>query len=288
MMKKYKTILLIAFAVLVLMLIQTGTSAAYQLGWKNIRHQVEESGDSFNRLAFEVWDDSGNYVDSASVVTDVILRPPLPNGDPDPSGTPVNLTAINFEPLLDYYGSRFNTITSAWEYNTPIQISEFNANILDPMVIGTYTLEVSTDTGPTLIEQIDFEFLLDLPVISSRTFQIQTDSTGNLFWTWDVSEELITLAKTYDLQIRAGVAALVSGELVALYWPNVPIEMGHSFTPSSIYQDLVSRADVIRFGFQVRTSNNNARAYSKRIDVQDPSSQVSIFPKKSTVVVPLF
>ena len=37
-----------------------------------------------------------------------------------------------------------------------MEITEFNANILDPMVIGTYTFEVSTDTGPPLIGQIAF------------------------------------------------------------------------------------------------------------------------------------
>ena len=169
-----------------------------------------------------------------------------------------------------------------------MQISDFNADILDPLVIGNYTLEVTMDSGPSLIGQIDFDFLLDLPIISSRTFQIHTDSAGNLYWTWDIPEELLTLAKTYDLQIRAGVGAMVSGEIVALYWPNVPVEMGSSFAPSSIYQDLVSRADVIRFWFQVRTSNNNARAYSKRIDVQDLSSPVSITPKKNVVVIPFF
>jgi len=289
-MKIFRITLRITFVVLALMLIQAGTSAAYQyqLGWKVIQHRVDESGGSLNRLAFEILEDSGDYVGSSSVVTGVILRPPLPNGDPDPTGTPVNLTTIEFSPLFDFYGSRFNTTNSAWEYNTPMPISDFYADILDPLVIGAYTLEVSVDDGQTLIGTIDFDFLLNLPVISSRTFQIHTDSAGNLHWTWDIPEQLLTLAKTYDLQIRAGVAALVSGELVALYWPNVPIEMGSSFAPSSIYQDLVSRADVIRFGFQVRTSNNNARAYSNRIDVQDLSSPVSIIPKKNVVVIPLF
>jgi hypothetical protein len=278
-MKRYRITLLITFVVLALMLIQTGTSAAYQLGWKNIQHRVYESGSTINRLVFEIHNDSGDDVANASVVTGAVLK--------DPSGTPVNLTTLNFIPLL-YYGSRFNTTSSAWEHNTLLEISEFHANILDPLIIGTYTLEVSMDSGPTLIGQIAFDFLLDLPIISSRTFQIHTDSAGNLYWTWDVPEELLTLAKTYDLQIRAGVGAMVNEQNVALYWPNVPVEMGSSFAPSSIYQDLVSRSDEIHFWFQVRSSNSNAIANSNTIVVKDLSSPVSVTPKKSVVVVPLY
>ncbi len=287
-MRVTRLALLATFVVLALTLFQTGISAGYQLGWTSIQHRVTESGATINRLAFEILDDSGNYVDSAGVVTNAILRPPQPNGDPDPGGIPVNLTTLNFSPLFDFYGSRFNTTNSAWEYSTPIQISDFNANILDPLIIGTYILEVTMDSGPTLIEQIEFGFLLDLPVISSRTFQIHTDSAGNLHWSWDVPKDLLALAQTYDLQIRAGVGAIDNGVLVALYWPNVPVEMCSSFAPSTIYQDLISRSDQIEFYFQVRTSNNFARAYSNTIVVKDISSPVSIFPKMGTVVIPLF
>lgn len=83
------------------------------------------------------------------------------------------------------------------------------------------------------------------------------------------------------------MAAIANGQTVALYWPNIPVEMGSSFAPSSIYQDLVRRADEIHFRVQVRTSNNNARAYSNKIEVKDLSSPVSVIPKKSVVVVPL-
>jgi hypothetical protein len=69
-----------------------------------------------------------------------------------------------------------------------------------------------------------------------------------------------------------------NGQNVALYWPNVPVEMGFSFTPSSIFQELVNMSDEIHFWFQVRTSNNNARAYSKTIVVQDLSSPISVTP----------
>ena len=280
MTKRIRITLLITVVALALILIQAGTSAAYQLEWHVIQHRVYESGGSLNRLAFDIIDDSGNYVSSANVVTGVVLKAP--------NGSAVNLSTLNFDPLFDYYGARFDLGSSAWVYYTPMQISEFRANILDPLVIGNYTLEVSMENEELLTGVIAFDFLLDLPIISSRTFQIHTDSAGNLYWTWDIPEQLLTLSKTYDLQIRAGVAAMVNGQNVALYWPNVPVEMGSSFAPSAIFQDLVSRSDEIQFWFQVRSSNNNARAYSNTIVVKDLSSPVSVTPKKNVVVVPLF
>jgi hypothetical protein len=280
-MKKSRIALCVSFVALAIVFIQARTSQAYQLDWKVIQHRVYESGDSLNRLAFEIKDDSGNYVSSADVVTDVVLK--------DPSGNPVTLSTLGFDPLYDFYGSRFDLASSSWIYYTPspLPISDFGAEIIDPLVIGTYTLEVTMDNWQILTGTIDFDFLLDLPVISARTFQIHTDSAGNLHWTWDIPKQLLTLAKTYDIQIRAGVAAMLNGELIAMYWPNVPVEMGSSFTPRSIVQDLLNGADEIIFAFQVRTSNNNARSYSNRIHVNDLSSPVSITPKKNAVVIPL-
>ena len=280
-MKRKRITLIITFVALALIVIQTRTSAAYQLEWTSVQHRVYESGGSLNLLIFDIQDDSGNYVGSASAVTGVVLK--------NPSGSPVNLATLKFSPLYDYFGSRFDLATSRWDYSTPMKLSDFSADILDPLVIGTYTLEVSMENGQTLTGQIDFNFLLNLPIISSRTFQIHTDSDGNLHWTWDIPKQLLTLAKTYDLQIRAGVGAYDNGQLIGLYWPNVPVEMGYSFAPSSIYQDLVSRADDIKYSFQVRSSNNNARAYSKTIVVQDLFSPVSVTPtpKEDILIVPI-
>ena len=194
---------------------------------------------------------------------------------------------LNFEGPFEYIGARFFPDDSRWDHYTPFQLTDFYADIESPLVTGEYTLEVSMENGQNLSATINLEFLLDLPIISSRTFQIQTDSSGNVHWTWDIPEQLLLLAKTYDITVRAGVAAMVNGEMVALYWPNLPVEVGYSIVPGSIYQDLVNQADEIRFAFQVRTSNNNARSYPRRIIEAPPSSVVSIIPKKNVVVVPL-
>ena len=276
-MKIRKARYIILFALFYL-LIYAGTVVAYELDWYVIQHRVHESQQLSNRLAFEIQDDSGNYVNSKSVVTAVVLK--------YPNGSTVTLGELLFE-YYQYIGARFFPDSSQWNFYSPEMLSDFFADIESPLVIGTYTLEVTMENGQILTKPIHFDFLLDLPVISSRSFQIHTDSTGNVHWTWRIPEQLLSLAKTYDLQVRAGVDAKFNGETVALYWPNLPIEVGYSIVPSYIYQDLVNQADEIRFTFQVRTSNNNARAYSKTIIISNPSSTVSVVPKKTAVVIPL-
>ena len=275
-MKIRKASYIILF-VLFYLLIHAGTVVAYGLGWSSIQHRVAEYRESYNRIQFDIRDDSGNYVNSKSLVTGVVLK--------YPNGTTVTLGELMLE-YYQYIVAQFLPDSSQWNHSPPEMISGFFADIESPLVIGTYTLEVSMENGQILTTTTNFDYLLDLPIISSRSFQIHTDSTGNVHWTWRIPEQLLSLANTYDLQVRAGVAAMFNGEMVALYWPNLPIEVGYSIVPSSTYQNLVNQADELHFLFQVRTSNNNARAYSKII-ISDPSNTVSIVPKKTVVVIPL-
>jgi hypothetical protein len=139
----------------------------------------------------------------------------------------------------------------------------------------------------THIKTIDFEEIIDLPIISYRTFQIHSDLDGNIHWTWNIPKQLLELAETYNLSVRAGVSAYENNVLTALFWPNIPIHMGFCFVPASTYNYLKSKGDSIYFSFQVRTNNSQCRSYTKRTFITDLNSPVSIIPKKSVVVVPL-
>jgi hypothetical protein len=271
-MKRIRTFLHVFFVVLAILVIREGTCEAYKLGWTSIQHRTYESEIPSNKLAFEVTDDFDLYINDANVVTSVILK--------YPNGTSVGLSSLIFNPLYNYFRSEFNLDNTSWEFYPAIQISEFRADITTPLVIGSYTLEVNMINGEKLTKQINYDTFLDLPYISSRTFQIHSDSFDNIHWTWDIPKQLLTLADTYDLRIRAGVAAMVNGQITALYWPNVPVEVGYSFLPSQTYRNLIGAADLIRFIFQVRTTNNCARAYSKAIDIKDLSSPIYISPQK--------
>ena len=276
-MKIRKVSYIILFA-LFYFVIQAGTIYAYEFYYPpTIQHRVIENQAPINRLAFEVKDDFGDF-GSEITVTGVVLK--------YPNGSNVTLGDLTYEPFI-YYRSNFNPNNSCWSYNTPFLYQYFYAIIESPLVTGAYTIEVTMENGQILTTTINFDFLLDLPIISSRTFQIQTDSSGNVHWTWQIPEKLFALAESYDLIVRPGISAYSGGKFVALYYPALPVEVGYAITPSNIFQELVNQADEIQFSCQVRTTNNNARSNSKNIIISDPSYTVSIVPKKTAVVIPL-
>ena len=280
MSKNAKVVLFISL-ILAVTPFQANTSIAYTLDWVAIQYRVYESGNPVNRLAIEI-KDGDNYVASASAVTSYTLR--------NPNGSLVNLSNKRFDSLWDHYGARYRLDTAAWEFFPPQKLSEFYADILDPIVTGQYTVQVVMENAQVLQQTIDVLYLVDIPPISSRSYQVHTDLDGNLYWTWDIPKELLALAEThpeYNLQFRAGLSVYNNGQWVALYWPNIPVQMGFSFVPALMIQELLSKGDEIRFTLQVRTGNSNSRAYSNSIAVKDFSSPVSITPKKSVVVVPM-
>ena len=287
-MKKLWVLSTIVIVFSLLMLINARVVAAYELLSPSIQHRVYDYKPGFNNLAFNLKDGSGNFVTDASTVSSVILRYPKPNGDPDPSGTPVQLGTLNFS-HNDFISARFDTVNAEWVYNSAYPLSQFDAEFQGTLVPGTYTIEVTTDDMVTHIQTIEVAEIINLPAISYRTFQIHSDLDGNIHWTWDIPKELLDLAATYNLSVRAGVSARENDVQTALFWPNIPVQMGFCFVPANIYNFLKSKGDTIYFGFQVRTNYlNQARSYTKSIKITDLNSPVSIIPKKSAVVIPLF
>lgn len=287
-MNKSMILSTIVIVLSLLIAINARVAAAYELDWVSIQHRVYDYKPGFNHLAFNLKDGSGNYVSDANSVDNVILRYPLPNGDPDPNGTPVQLGTLEFEPLLDFITARFDTANAEWIYDPSYPLSEFGAEFQGTLVTGNYTLEVTTDDMVTHTKTINFEEIINLPAISYRTFQIHSDLDGNIHWTWDIPKELLELAATYNLSFRTGVAAFDNDVLTALVWPNIPIHKGSCFIPASTYNFLKSKGDLVTFGCQVRTNNSQARSSTKSIQITDLISPVSIIPQKSVVVVPLF
>lgn len=111
----------------------------YQFAWNIIQHRVHASQATDNRLAFEIQDDSGNYVESKSTVTTVVLK--------YPDGSPVKLGELLFEGPYEYIGAGFYAGGPGWYFNDPEQISVFFSDIESPLVTGAYTLEESMITG---------------------------------------------------------------------------------------------------------------------------------------------
>ena len=279
-MKRGRIALYITSVTLVFLTIQARITEAYQLDGASIRYQVYKSKNSTFLLQFFIKEDSGDYVSTADVVTEVVLK--------IKDGAALSLSALDFIPLYGFFGSYYNPVDYQWVYYPYGPISEFRAEILDQPATGEYIIEVSVENGQKLSKSINFDLHLTLPVISSRTFQIQMDPDGDIYWTWDIPSQLLALAKSYDLEFRAGVSALANEQVTAIFWPTVPVYMGFCIVPGYIYQNLSSTADEIRFAVFARTSNNNSQSNSNSIVVRDFITPVSVTPKKNATVIPFF
>jgi hypothetical protein len=75
-------------------------------------------------------------------------------------------------------------------------------------------------------------------------------------------------------------------QLLALIWPNVPVQTSMLFIPKSVVQWLESMGSVFKFGVGVRTNDGRNRSRSKTITVSDLLTTVA--KKKQVVVVPMF
>jgi hypothetical protein len=278
-MKKSIVFSTIVIVFSLLMLINARVVAAYELKWPSIQNRVYEYKPGFNNLAFNLLDGSGNFVSDASSVKSVILRYPKPNGEADPRGTHVQLGTLEFTPLMDFRTAEFDTVNAKWIYDSAYPLSQFDAEFQGTLVTGTYTIEVTTDDMVTHIETIEIKEIINLPVISYRTFQIHSDLDGNIHWTWNIPKELLDLASTYNFDVRSGVVAYKNDVITALFWPHIPIHMGSCFVPAWIYNSLKSKGDTISFNLQVRTNSlNQARSYTKSIRITDLNSPVYINP----------
>lgn len=248
----------------------------YALDAASVRYYKNENGSKYNALYFEVVDDQGDHITDGNIVTDVKLYKPNQNL--------VNMETVTFDSPYEYLGGQFELDTDQFTYNPSIQISGFGAKILEPLNPGTYQLVVTTVDGQLPAEEITVNENIELPCVTHHSFQINPDSYGNIFWMWDISEKLLSMADS--TQIRASVGAYLNDQLEFLIYVRLPTHMGFVFIPDTVVQQLPSGTYKYQYQIQVRTLDGNNRAYSKSVFVDDPLT--TVLEKRQVAVVPLF
>jgi hypothetical protein len=254
-------------------------NAGYRYNWVSIQHHVYESKSPNNAVVFDLLDDQDNYVTDPSTIKSLKLI--------DPNENVVNISTVVQDGPMSILPWNFDIGTASWVYQTEWDWTGFWYEILDPMVIGVYKLEVTTIDDEKHEATYDFKYLLDLPIISSRSFQIHSDLNGNIYWMWDIPKELLVIANDRDTHIKAGVGALKNEKIDLLLWSRVPTYMGCLFIPQNIVQQLIDRGDEYVFMLQARTTGDMARSYAKRIVVDDLQA-ITINKRKSVNIIPMF
>ena len=256
--------------------------AAYQLPYFTVGSRIYGDGTKINRLSFEIFDEQGNrilgtngeFLDLDSVVLI------------DPNQKHVSLSEVKFIPDYQWVGGNFDYQSGAWNYNSPTVINEFQADILEPLMIGTYTLNVTCDDNETYSKITAINQFVDLPVVSSNSFVMHPDTDGNVYFSWEIPPGLVELSQTVDINYRPYVWVYSGEELEAILWPTAPVHISMLYIPASVVQWLESTGSDYRVGVVINASGSINRRYSKSLIVNDLLTTVS--KKKQVVVVPMF
>ena len=231
-----------------------------------VSHRVYEDSGTLNMVIFDMKDDSGQPFSNGDAIINVGLY--------DPNQNQVNLSPFYFKPPYEILSGSFDLGTSQWVYGPSVLLNEIGATIFDSLLVGTYRLEVLMEDGLTYLSTYEVTNLIDLPVISSRSCQITSDSAGNIFWSWKAPPELISLSRTLGTSQRIYISAFQGTKLMSVLFLSVPTEMSFAYFPTDLIQALVSKGDNFGYEIQVRTTNNNCRSYSKEITVSSPLTTI--------------
>lgn len=240
---------------------------AYTLDYGYVQYRIYEDGSQVNRLNFALLDSNGAYVSSGDVVTGTQLFYRT-------DGTQEWELAAT--PEITFWGpeyplsGQYNATDGSWVYGSQSTETGFSSDLSIILKAGQYRLDVSTNDDQ-IIQSGPYEYhqLIQLPVVSSDSFQLIPDEQGNLVWTWQIPQALDTVNSAYGISVRAHISIyqneLFTGDTVTV---KVPASMGRIFIPSDVVQTIQARGgDSYRFRIQIRTNDNNNRSYSKNLSV---------------------
>lgn len=187
-MKKFITVLVFLFL---------SEAFAAEVSWMYVQNRKYESGRNLNRLAFGLVDENGCILTDDSKVSGVKLYAP--------DGTPIKLSPYRFNLDEEIFGL-YDAVMSQWRYYDNWQSdSWFRADFSEPLIPGTYRLEVTTTGGRLVESSFKFKQIIDLPVITSSSFKFHPDSLGNIIWQWDIPDNLGYMVFNHQTEARASL-----------------------------------------------------------------------------------
>ncbi|MFC1863218.1 hypothetical protein ACFL1Z_04610 [Thermodesulfobacteriota bacterium] len=256
-----KKILVILFC---LFFSQIGTAFSLELSWFYVQHREYANGKSVNRLGFGLTDEKGQSITDDNIVKSVTLF--------DPYGNVVNLPPSEFyidEEIYGYYDGK----NSQWNYRDEWQVvSWFRADFSEPLIPGIYRLIIETQDGRESELTYKFNKLIRLPILSSSSIRLNTDSFGNVVWKWDIPEELGRLAFNHKTTARAAIEVFKNQKNVAFFSVKVPSHMGYIFIPRDLVQSINKKGDKFGLKIQLEAKDNNYRTYSDVLMINDLKS----------------
>ncbi len=238
-----------------------GNAFAADVSWMYVQNRRYENGRNINRLAFGLVDEQGHILTDDGSVANVKLYAP--------GGNEVKLKKYRFDSDKEIFGL-YDAIQSRWLYNSDWQFdSWFRANFPEPLVAGTYRLKVTTIDGKTAQGSCTVNAIVELPIISSRSFKIYPDVFGNVIWKWDIPDNLGSLVFNHATEARAAIDIYKDKKSVAYFFVKIPTHLSYVFIPNILVQKINARGNQFGLRVQLETRDKNSRTYSNTVMIKD-------------------
>jgi hypothetical protein len=251
------------WVLLTISIFATAAYADYQFGLVYVQHREYEDGRSNNKAFFEILDENGDFIPNVDVVTDAKLY--------DPNGHQVNIPEWTVDEM-DYFSGQYDMDNGKWVYNDSFLINSYAAYFTDALTTGTYRFEIKADDGLTYEKTYTFNGQIDLPQISSSSFQLHPDTYGNVFFTWEVPDKLCRFSQNYGTNLKVYIAIYSSEKLTGWFSVKIPAHMGRLFIPASNVQEIMNSGDQFVVGLDLRTTDLDNRYWSTGLTVDDLTS----------------
>lgn len=225
----------------------------HYLGNRFVQRRLYEDGSEGKRLMCQFFNPFGDLVP----VADVMNSPsdPVILGDPDGYGVGLSgQTLWSWNVAYGRYDGMGWYIDPGFHYENGII-----ATIEDDLVEGPYVFSVPYKYGGTVEGAYAFNGIVDLPIVGAASFETFFDGAGNFVWAWDASE-LVDLDPT-QISVQANLQLFAGGNYLGEYMIRVPPQVDHIVIPET----LLAGATALNLQLQIRTNDNNNRAYSNRI-----------------------
>ena len=234
---------------------------AAEVSWMYVQNRRYENGRNLNRLAFGLVDKNGHILTDGSSVADVKLYAP--------NGAPVTLSKYRFDSDEEIFGL-YDAVKCQWFYSDTWQFdSWFRADFSELLVPGTYRLKVTTVDGEITEGICEFKSVVDLPIISSRSFKFYPDLLGNIIWKWDIPDSLGHMVFNHQTEARASIDIYRNENNVAYFFVKIPSHMGYVFIPRNVVQKIHAKGDQYGLRIQLETGDKNSRTYSNTWVITD-------------------
>ena len=257
----------ILFLIFCIFLSVAGNAFAIEISWMHVQHREYGSGKIINRLGFGLIDDHGEYITNNKNIIEIKLY----NGNKKE----LKLSRVKFDSVEEVSGS-YDYKNSQWYYNKDWQFqSWFSAGILDSLTPGIYRLKVTTAAGKSAKRTFVFNNRVALPIVDSKSFQIDMDQTGNLIWSWRIPVELGQLSLNHKMRARAAIDISNNNNPVGYFSVILPVHMGYVFFPQDMVQSINQKGNQFEMKISLETRDKNNRTYSKPLIVNEMRHIVS-------------